>query len=75
MSKQKEEFEIIDPLQMRAVAMVKDLRGHSRHNQALALMAVRRKDPKLAVMIVRMLHTTQSPGTSSRTPNAPDDFS
>lgn len=55
MSRKKEAFEIIDPNRQRAVDMVKELRNYSPHNQAIAIINVRKKDPQLASMIVSIL--------------------
>lgn len=63
--RKKEQFEIIDPYQQRAVEMVAELREYSAHNQALAIIGIRRKDPRLAAMLVRMLQTTLSPGSEN----------
>jgi len=63
--RKKEPFDVIDPLQQKAVEMVSELRQYSAHNQALALIKIRQKDPRLAVMLVRMLRTTLSPGTAN----------
>lgn len=63
--RKKEQFEVIDPYQQKAVEMVGELRQYSAHNQAIALINIRRKDPKLAAMLVRMLKTTLSPGSEN----------
>jgi hypothetical protein len=61
--RKQEAFEIIDPLQQQVVAMTNELRGYSARNQALALIALRKKDPKLALVIAKQLKSTLAPGT------------
>lgn len=57
MTKRKEPWDFEDPYYQKAVEMAKELEGISGPNQARALMAVRRKNPKLCATLVRVLKT------------------
>ena len=60
MSKQKEPWDLTDPYYQAAVEMAKELRGQSARNQALALVVVRRRNPKLCATLVKILKTTDA---------------
>ena len=67
--RKKEAFEIIDPNERAAVEMVAELRGLSGKNQAIALMNIRKKDPHLAVRLVRLLKVSLSPAPKAQATN------
>jgi hypothetical protein len=65
-ARKKEVFEVIDAEQHRAVEMANELRQYSDRNQAIAIVNIRRKDPKLAALVAKMMQMSLAPGADNK---------
>lgn len=55
MNQRREAWDVVDPLEQQALAMLEELSACSKPNQARTLMLLRRRNPKLLQAIVNVM--------------------